>query len=592
MLEDLFDAEGCLGRLHEIYRRDRWCRYSSFAQTAEYCREQMQEAGLCQVESLAVPADGSSPCGDWVVPRAWDAHAARLQVAPAGPILADYEENPCALVMYSAATTPEGLEAGVAIVDTLDTADPAEMSGKLLLTSLPPQALVSLAVQARCPGILSDHMPLYPGVRNSRDDVWEATRWDNTFCIPANGTGLFAFSLSPRMGDMLRGMLCENSALRLHACVDARFFGGECRTVSGCIPGTGPNPGENLAYAHLYEPGAHDNASGAAMLLELARCIADAVRTGSLPPPRHTLRFALGWECAGSAAYCLAHPDRVAASVGGFVADMVGAGEEERAVLALWHNPLSNYSVCDVLMRDILSAYHGRQDVPWREKPFAIATDNVLGDPCWHMPTVALMAEPALGYHSSVDTPSCIHSGTLLRNGVAAGAYLLTLAAGDAGWAARMWPRVAQQAAAYQQAAAPGQASAALLAEMRRAAANSLARLCPGWTPPAQDAAVFPPPPAMLAEQAGRVYRRTVPGCLTLQGKPQLSDARWQPAWNTALHRPLFWADGSRTLWQATVLAAAEAGGCSENGLAALLKENAEFFHFLEGNGFLARCQY
>ena len=590
VLENEFNAEHCLHNIAEIWNRDRWCRFSSFAQTAEFCHGQMLKAGLSQVESLAVPADGISAAGDWVVPRAWDVRSARLAVSPGGPVLADYEETPCSLVMYSASTSPEGVKATVAVVDDPEKASAADITGKFLLTSMPPQALVSLAVQAGCPGIVSDHMPLYLAVRNSRRDVWNATRWDNTFCVPANNTGLFAFSLSPAVGQWLRNEHKQNPALELHAKVDACAYNGRCHTVSGCIPGASPHPGEILAYAHLYEPGAHDNASGAAMLLELARCLAAAIAAGRLPRPRHTLRFAMGWECAGSAAYCLAHPGRVAAGVAGLVADMVGAGEADNAVPTLWRNPLSNHSVCDVLMGDILAACHSKKGVPWRERPFGIATDNVLGDPCWQMPTVALMAEPALSYHLSIDTPDRISTKALLLNGMASGAYLLMLAGASAGWAGHMWGRAERDAGRLAQKVSGGLASEALECEMRHAAAKSLTRLCPEWVPPPIQETVFPPAPATLRRQAEMVYRRIVPGCLTLHGRPELSGLRWQPAWNTALHLPLFWTDGSRTLWQATVLAAAESGDCSGQRLARHLEENLDFFRLLQEHGYIAEC--
>ena len=59
--------------------------------------------------------------------------------------------------------------------------------------------------------------------------------------------------------------------------------------VSAAIPGTDPNAGELILVAHAFEtiatPGANDNCTGVATILEVGRALARLIRDGDLPQP-------------------------------------------------------------------------------------------------------------------------------------------------------------------------------------------------------------------------------------------------------------------------------------------------------------------
>lgn len=223
-----------LQELTAIWENDRWFRFPSFEETARFCGRELETAGLEQVELYEARADGRTRYGDWVIPRAWDARKGILQTAD-GDVLADYEATPCSLLMYSAATPAGGIEAEVLPADNPDALSREEIAGKLLFTGRPAGELVSLAARGEALGILSDFMPLYPGVRNRREEMTGESHWDNSFIQPINDTGLFGFSLSPEKGDRLRKQL-EFEPVRLRAEVDTRFYDGPCYTVSALLP--------------------------------------------------------------------------------------------------------------------------------------------------------------------------------------------------------------------------------------------------------------------------------------------------------------------------------------------------------------------
>ena len=294
-MQEWFSWQRCKAFAERIYANDRWFSNDRFQKTAEYCASVMREARLSQVELLGLKADGRSAYGDWVIARAWNAKNATLRLVDDGTVLADYQAAPCALALQSAPTPPEGVCAEAVWVQRAE--EIPDVREKILFTGLPAKELVRAAQQGGALGIVTDYMPLFPGVRDSRESMRGVNRWDNDFCLPKNDTGLFAFSLAPEMGELLRNRLASEEKVRLFAQVDTEERDGMLPSISGCIPGSDPECGEIFVYGHLYEPGANDNASGTAVMTALAKRLSDT-------PTEHNIIFiAFGGEekgCLGS----------------------------------------------------------------------------------------------------------------------------------------------------------------------------------------------------------------------------------------------------------------------------------------------------
>jgi aminopeptidase YwaD len=111
---------------------------------------------------------------------------------------------------------------------------------------------------------------------------------------------------------------------------------GSPRTVLATLPGRDPDR-YYLICAHGDSdsggPGADDNGSGEAVVLELARVLTSLVRAGRLPAPRASLRFAVwGSEYASSGAYVAREGDRLRRCLGVINLDEVGTGAERDAI--------------------------------------------------------------------------------------------------------------------------------------------------------------------------------------------------------------------------------------------------------------------
>jgi hypothetical protein len=109
-----------------------------------------------------------------------------------------------------------------------------------------------------------------------------------------------SFGLSKGDGDALRGWLRGGAQVEIEFALDAEIAHATPKTVVATIAGrNGKNPAGNdyfLFCAHgdsdAGGPGADDNASGVATLIEIVAAWSQAVREGAAPPPAYEIRVA------------------------------------------------------------------------------------------------------------------------------------------------------------------------------------------------------------------------------------------------------------------------------------------------------------
>jgi len=137
------------------------------------------------------------------------------------------------------------------------------------------------------------------------------------------------FVLSLRQFYDIRDYLERGQKVVMRAHVRTKTYPGKMNVISASIPGTDPSSGELIAVAHAYEtiatPGANDNCTGVATILEVARTIARLVRDGVLPQPKRTIRFVWGPEISGTTAYMFKHPEMQDRLLAALNFDMTGA---------------------------------------------------------------------------------------------------------------------------------------------------------------------------------------------------------------------------------------------------------------------------
>jgi len=319
-----------------------------FKAAAERVAERARAYGLA-VEVISLPADGRVFYGTQRSRPAWDADFAELweqrREGATGAErwvdaerIASFEARPITLAEDSASG-----EAEAELVDVGDGTSEKdylgkEVRGKLVLAAAQPGSVAALAAgRFGAAGIVSY-------AQNQVTAWWREdenlVRWGHLATFPPPQT--FAFMVSLKQARAWQQRMAGGGAVHLRAKVQAGQHPGSYEVVTAVITGNDP---EHPAFAaeeivlscHLdhQRPGANDNASGCATILEVARSLAKLIREGKLAPPRRTLRFIWPPEVEGTIALLNARPDLAARARAVIHMDMVGG--DAAATGAIFH---------------------------------------------------------------------------------------------------------------------------------------------------------------------------------------------------------------------------------------------------------------
>jgi aminopeptidase YwaD len=229
------------------------------------------------------------------------------------------------------------------------------IKGAVVLGDAPLGTLWQEAVRKRgAAGVVSTQIARYirPADPNAMSDEqrdvlqWGAVPYDDS-------VKSFGFKASWRAADRMRRKL-RQGPVTVRVEIDASFYDGPNRSLVAEIRGRS-RPAERIVMvAHVQEPGANDDASGCATLYGLARALAEAVRSGALPPPERTLTFMWLDEIRGSAQWISSHPAEARGVQYMFALDMTGEDtrktggtfliEKQADPSAVWARPSDPHS--------------------------------------------------------------------------------------------------------------------------------------------------------------------------------------------------------------------------------------------------------
>ena len=195
------------------------------------------------------------------------------------------------------------------------------------------------------------------------------TNWAPATFIPRGlAPSAPVWTTSFNAGRKIRAWIESGKAVRARLALDARSGSGRPRTVVGTLKGS--RPGWYMICAHgdsdSGSPGANDNASGVASLLEAAAALSDASSKGLLPAGRPSVRFAVwGSEIASARTYI----DRVGADLPGLLGvfnyDQTGFGAAGDALYFEGNDVPWNATILQALM-SAASDRAGRDGFPRR----------------------------------------------------------------------------------------------------------------------------------------------------------------------------------------------------------------------------------
>ncbi|MEE8585220.1 MAG: M28 family peptidase, partial [Acidobacteriota bacterium] len=434
-----------------------------FAAATGHIRQKLEEYGLQGVEVWSFPADGEVFYGTQRSRPAWDAEFAELwelRQAKDGSWqpekrIASWEARPISLAQDSASgSADDALLIDVGAGTKLEDYRGKSIQGSLVLTSSQPSAVSELAVDAfGAAGVVSY-------AQNQRSAWWkqdeDLVRWGhwNTFPPPT----AFAFMVSLKQARSWQERLASGQEIRLDAEVRAGQHPGSYDIVTAVIPGSDPQLREQeiVFSCHLdhQRPGANDNASGCATILEVARSLSKLIREGKIPPPLRSLRFVWPPEIEGTLALLNGRSGWAGKVLAAIHLDMVGGGPVTKAEFHITRSPQSLPTFINdvaeafgdfVNRQTALYADTGQAPYPFaspeggREALKAAMADLTLGsdhqvysEGSFRIPAIYLNDWPDRYIHTHADRLANIDPTRLLRSAFVAGASGYFLARMDA----------------------------------------------------------------------------------------------------------------------------------------------------------------
>jgi aminopeptidase YwaD len=424
---------------------------AGFHAAAELAAERLRAYGLRDVAILEFPADGKIFYGTQRSRPAWDAEFAELwETQNGGAIrLASFEAEPVVLAEDS-----ESAEVTAKLVDVGEGTKENDYAGKdvkgsIVLASAQPGAVEDVAVgKFGAVGIVS-----YAQNQKTAwsDENQDAIRWGHLQTFSPNKT--FAFMVSLKTARGMKERLAKGEEIRLHALVKAGQHPGNYEVVTATIPGGDAQLKEEeiIFSCHLdhQRPGANDNASGCATILEVARTLQKLVNEQKLARPARTVRFVFPPEIEGTMALLNARPEwthRIKAVVH---MDMVGGGPETKAVfhvtrgpmslpsfvpeiawaLADWVNEQSDaFAATGKAAYPLVSPEGGKEPLRAAYSAYTMGSDHdVYQDSSFGIPAIYLNDWPDRYIHTNFDTAANIDPTKLKRAGFigAASGYFL-----------------------------------------------------------------------------------------------------------------------------------------------------------------------
>jgi hypothetical protein len=411
-----------------------------YAAAAELVLGRLRDYGLSGVEAIRLPADGKVFYGTQRSRPAWNARFAELweQGEDSGRWrdrvrIASFADQPITLAQDSVSGRAEAelVDIGGGSAAELEGKD---LRGKLVLTSAQPEAVANAAVtKGGAAGIVS-------WAQNQRSAWWgedeSLIRWGH---LSTWEDTAFAFMVSPAQARAWQARLAKGERVRLRAQVEAGRSAGAYLIPTGVIPGK-DRAKEIVFSCHMDHPspGANDNASGCAGILEVARTLSRLIADGRLPKPERTIRFIWPCEIECTIALLNAGPEFAKRTLATIHLDMIGGNTEiTKGTLKVEGSPPSLPSfVSDVgfaiarwvdgqslshantgeASYPLLDADGTKQPLRAQIGGFSEGSDHqVWAEGSWRVPVIYLADWPDLYIHTQKDVPGNIDTTKLKR---------------------------------------------------------------------------------------------------------------------------------------------------------------------------------
>jgi aminopeptidase YwaD len=398
---------------------------------------------------------------EWGQPRGWDYEIGTLAFADNNEVLLSRLRDRVSLCINSFPTPKEGVTARLVDVGAGDAAafENVDVKGAVVLGDADAGRLWQQAVKARgALGVISTRVAPYirpaDPAKFTSPDQHDVFQWGS---IPYDAEAKsFGFKASYRAAARMRERL-KQGPVQMKIEIQSAFYDGPARTLVAEIPGAILPDERIVMVAHVQEPGANDNGSGAGTLQAIAMALVGSARGRGLDRPARTLTFIWTDEISGSREWIKSHPEEAKQVQYMLSLDMTGEDtaktggtfliEKQADPTAVWPRPSDPHSEwgagdlkadSNLLKGSLLNDLHlavcmrRAKDSKWvvRTNPYEGGSDHTVfadaGVPSllnWHFTDRY--------YHTNLDRPDKTSAAEMTNVGIAVGTTAWFLASAD-----------------------------------------------------------------------------------------------------------------------------------------------------------------
>lgn len=396
---------------------------NEYHQIAEIIKKELSRIGYDEIEHFKSPADGKNNVWGSVAPYQWEIEFGELWITEPERIkLCDYDDIHTSIVTHSKSCDVVAEVVDIGKGDKKEDYENKDIKGKIILMSSSTYSYHSYIENSGALGVI-----YYPDLKRTGDQLDK--RIYNSFFTTHDrlDNAKFGFSISYKQATHLKELL-EKGHLKIHAKIRAKHIDGNLEVITTQIKGKENPEREIIITAHLCHPspGANDNASGAAGLLELARALKQLIDQKTLDPPKRTIRFVWIPEFIGTVPWMEYHEAKIKNAISCINLDMIGEhrlkiGHPLEVNLAPYSTPSILNDIASLFIKKIADHPKGiaingtKVPMSYRLMSFEGGSDHVLfTDSYFGIPSLMFgHADPY--YHSSMDTVEYCDSTELKR---------------------------------------------------------------------------------------------------------------------------------------------------------------------------------
>jgi len=385
------------------------------------------------------------------------------EVTPTIQKIVDYDEMVVMLASGSENTDVEAELVWVPMENMRTSQQNTGIKGKIVLTDASVSMGHSFAQANEGLGVVSFYSPR---------PLFDPLQIPNSGIGPRRGAQvdnaprtLFGFNITPRQGYVLKSRLLSGETIKVHAKVQSNRVQFDIQAPYCAIKGSDPNAGSIVFSAHLFEGynklGANDDASGCAVILEVARTLKTLIDRGLIERPKRTMHFVWGDEFTATGPWASNNKEIMESALCNINLDMVGINLKHNNSYYTLHrttygNPHYSNDVAEnlfiymgetnresILTRGSGQAYakpvvapSGTDDnfVYTISEHYGASDHEVFNDWGIQVPGIMMITWPDQYYHTSEDRVDKLDATQLKRATVLAAATAYTIAiAGEEG---------------------------------------------------------------------------------------------------------------------------------------------------------------